>query len=830
MSLLNRNFLMPDGTPITGRTPTQIIVNSDQQLTLQQRAMVEHAYKLFCDGVRLSPAASGYHVQNRQLPDGTRIRMESNGRLDRVMVWPEGGEEYEILFLASPRAVYDSGTLLDGDAGREVYLYSLRGNKPIRLKKPRVFAEKDGNSALNQQPGNCVWYDDRPEGRQTKNVLSWWGRTGISSYHDRIDRVSTNGVLWNTTTDHNRLYLNGEFLVKFTYPIYGAGIFVAEDGTEIIRVATVRTTNFKTIDTFQFSVADANTPANWIEDGGGANFAVFSPCQFNAAATHFCCIESNTTASGDALQVVEYAFSGMTKAVVFSGYKEVSGAPTISGPTNTYTGCSDPDATLYMTDPFDGTDFFGAVSGYGTIPEFASLVVIPYADVAATETNIFHKTYSRSGSVTITTGIPVVSGYVKNKLAYFVSRREKVASVSETFEQTITVSALVTKSGAKHEYYDGATLVAVRYEGSVGSTDRNLSNSYESAANVIHTARLTVDKVLDGVTSTVFETDSETTFSWSNANHLTGSEYSPAGSGLGGAAFTETSTNVSTALDPDPAHASFTATYNSGFTTTYDSADWTERQIDVYAADVKRDFIGIAEISFSPSVVVGGKIAQTLRVREFLRGNLVFDAAKTEKPIGPDGNLWSPPAAEKILVHAELATYPPIVVVPSYDKYNFSRVLYDADTVGQFGEMFPTTVAWVSPTVETVGYNTFDRNEQLFVSPNLLAINESKLKDPIIVSGLAVSYGFAMTGQTGVSGANAYTGFNWQTGPGNDALVRSLIGSDKTYGLRVFHHVLRNGVVVDDLTAVTSMLPENAGTNNAWLSSPIYLPTWKVPK
>ena len=62
MSTFNRNFLTFDGTPITGRTPTNIIVYNEHgvELSPQQRAAVEHAYKLFCDAVTGSANPNGY--------------------------------------------------------------------------------------------------------------------------------------------------------------------------------------------------------------------------------------------------------------------------------------------------------------------------------------------------------------------------------------------------------------------------------------------------------------------------------------------------------------------------------------------------------------------------------------------------------------------------------------------------------------------------------------------------------------------------------------------------------------------------------------------------
>lgn len=76
-----------DGEPITGRLPPRLFVYGE--LTRVQRGAVEHAYKLFCDAVRVTPGKS--LIQNRTLVDGTRVRMISANGQDQVLVWPTGG-------------------------------------------------------------------------------------------------------------------------------------------------------------------------------------------------------------------------------------------------------------------------------------------------------------------------------------------------------------------------------------------------------------------------------------------------------------------------------------------------------------------------------------------------------------------------------------------------------------------------------------------------------------------------------------------------------------------------------------------------------------------
>ena len=127
MSLLNNNFLTFGGEPVTGRVPTQMIVYAPEgyQLSEMQLGAVLHVYKLFCDAVRVSVAS--YHVHNRLLPDGTKVRMESNNGVDKVMVWPVGGgEENKMPHGFAVRSETDNwlrpfiyGLTVDKDGGRE---------------------------------------------------------------------------------------------------------------------------------------------------------------------------------------------------------------------------------------------------------------------------------------------------------------------------------------------------------------------------------------------------------------------------------------------------------------------------------------------------------------------------------------------------------------------------------------------------------------------------------------------------------------------------------------------------------------------------------------
>ena len=94
MTLFNRNWIGFAGDPLTGKTPTQTLVHADAGVVLsgQQQGAVAHAYKLFCDAITVSSVPGGYHVQDRTLVDGTKVRMTSIAGVHQVHVWPAGGD------------------------------------------------------------------------------------------------------------------------------------------------------------------------------------------------------------------------------------------------------------------------------------------------------------------------------------------------------------------------------------------------------------------------------------------------------------------------------------------------------------------------------------------------------------------------------------------------------------------------------------------------------------------------------------------------------------------------------------------------------------------
>ena len=181
MSLLNNNFLTFGGEPVAGRVPTQIIVKPSPdtgetaELTPELYSAVCHAYKLFCDAVRVSPHANMFHVQNRQFPDASKARFESNAGVHRVMVWPTGGGQSDVLGRLRPVAWFASSSSPLGDSKGAVWTNPPYEDEDEDEDEAKLIEIKDGIVELyapddlnNSIPGNM-----ESRGEQWFS-LSWW--------------------------------------------------------------------------------------------------------------------------------------------------------------------------------------------------------------------------------------------------------------------------------------------------------------------------------------------------------------------------------------------------------------------------------------------------------------------------------------------------------------------------------------------------------------------------------------------------------------------------------------------------------------------------------
>lgn len=107
MTLRNRHWIGLNGESLTGRAPPELLVYGPE-LTGAQRGEVFHIYKLFTDACLL--ALGEYHVRNRVLSDGSRVRCTSFMGRDVVQVWTSGKVGYDQL----PHGIGLCFTDLDG--------------------------------------------------------------------------------------------------------------------------------------------------------------------------------------------------------------------------------------------------------------------------------------------------------------------------------------------------------------------------------------------------------------------------------------------------------------------------------------------------------------------------------------------------------------------------------------------------------------------------------------------------------------------------------------------------------------------------------------------
>lgn len=189
-------FITFDGEPIPGRVPPRLIVRDNPMINDQHNA-VKHLYQEFARHNGLSLA--GYHVSEARLPDGTRVRMESNNGVDRVTVWPDRRSSFEGFFDIRPLAFFASldaplGVAPTEEGGNPVAVKSLNLlNRPVsRWDNPPLIADQFNQYAMafshhvrtgygasyeaagNALPGNVDWYDPRLDSPHYGLVLSWW--------------------------------------------------------------------------------------------------------------------------------------------------------------------------------------------------------------------------------------------------------------------------------------------------------------------------------------------------------------------------------------------------------------------------------------------------------------------------------------------------------------------------------------------------------------------------------------------------------------------------------------------------------------------------------
>lgn len=211
----NRHWIGFNGEPITGRIPPQLLVYGPD-LTGRQRGEVFHIYKLFTDACRV--ALGDYHVRNRVLSDGSRVRCTSFMGQDTVQVWTRGKVVEEELggFVCRPTSGVGDGSEWEHEGparwwgkpytAENTPLGTLYGEKEFSVLRPK-WGRKLPSSRYSIKKGVEFQYGAVDwQGRDPKtDVLSWDAKTynyvyffsgtgNIQFFFDRWFQFGTSGT------------------------------------------------------------------------------------------------------------------------------------------------------------------------------------------------------------------------------------------------------------------------------------------------------------------------------------------------------------------------------------------------------------------------------------------------------------------------------------------------------------------------------------------------------------------------------------------------------------------------------------------------------------
>ena len=812
MSFDDLNVFDKDGNPRGVILPAQarVIAEPGVRLTEKQDAEVRHAYKLFTDACNAS--GSQYQVQNRELSDGTRLRMERNTGNDRLWVWPVGGEEDEVWFFASPRAVFADSTIFDGVPGVEVSTFRLRKGVGIRLHRPEVFSEKpDGDTALDQQPGNCLWVDMRTGG--SEHIISWWADHRLMQPDFDVARFGANWAsrkeFWNQS-GKNRLYLNGQKLVDVPYfMVVGAGMWKDTDGIEYVRVVCMEfPDDDNSLYTYQFKPSDAGNPGVWVSNVIVIAWVSLRPVVFDMIGEKFSALY--TVDGGSTLRLSEIDFATGDVTVIHSGTRTVTGGQT----KTTHDGINE-SAGVGQT--------YGASTWSGWNPVTQSQDISYIDGYSATQT--ISSTFALTGDVTTTSRWVQGFGYdATNALCYYegvltdralVSETRNV-SASVTGERTITLTAVNSPPG-----YDSYTRSD---EGSVASTGTDI-------ISIRYTRQFSIVQNRLGTQETVFASETTTPFSM---NYTFTQEASGSGT-AGPTAFT-----IATGVTPSPGiwqvPAAFTTTRKDA-TYRYLTEQWVSDWWYVAACDPRSAYLSLAGVRFDlGSAQEGEKIPQTITYKEFRVGVTVSQGAsvsKTESDPGT-GSFTAPlEAISKTLTGYSVESGFHVEGMPAYKRKTIAApFLYNLDDAKLSGLAVPTSGA----------YNGFDYDVCAAYTLSAMPIIRRKKSVCTVVSGLVGNTAYASTAAAEAltfpvpsGGTLLYYPLSWVCGPADEQSVYARFKTDAQWGMAMCKVLWDKEY---DATPATKksiafsldVLVESLSEARAWLSSPIYVDTFKVPK
>lgn len=452
MTIFNQGWIGMSGEPITGKVPTRVIVHNttSEPVTKQQDAEVFHAYKLFCDAVKVSAIPDGYHVQNRTLGDGSRIRLESINGVHKVQLWPAlADDQDQFIMFASPRFIgisYQTRMFTDGDPGgspaaRPVYLFSEPRGNPMRCLA-RQF------SSLPYQPGNMTWYDAREE-NANDGVLSWWTSYQAGGAVPEKDKLLTTYTTWYIQQGFAALlYLDGQVLANFGDIFTVAGAAIHKDGeldTLEYRVVLMAHPS-GLFELVSFTDETAATPDDWVRrtidsedlpevrDGVGA-------VKFNSSGTKFCYIGSVTEGFVTRPCVVEVDFESV--AVTPSDFIS-SGSTTVDlrvsdASQRTSTMAYDSPATTVSGSASIGENWTGSWSMVSDVPRACDYVGDELAVL------MFEGRFACAATI-VSSGSTSASLYGGNNVGSLSSSQNtlRTTTLTSSFKATLTVGGTAT--------------------------------------------------------------------------------------------------------------------------------------------------------------------------------------------------------------------------------------------------------------------------------------------------------------------------------------------------------------------------------------------------
>lgn len=179
MSLANKNWVGLDGTPVTGAVPPQLLVMQGK-LTPERHGAVAHAYHLFC--LAKATAVGEFFISNRVLTDGTRVRCESMQKIDRVLVWADGGED------VVAKLPHGFGVITNWQAPRFYWkpnktAWQAPGNTPPQLQSGDVTYN---HVTYEMQNGDRKWWEFFPMvySAKSKQLWGWAPYKGLDMTRD----------------------------------------------------------------------------------------------------------------------------------------------------------------------------------------------------------------------------------------------------------------------------------------------------------------------------------------------------------------------------------------------------------------------------------------------------------------------------------------------------------------------------------------------------------------------------------------------------------------------------------------------------------------------